>query len=88
MSIHIVNQDGLIISPFLTKNTGRYKTGDTLIIEDSKGQQTIYTIDFVASEKVNKGWVYLALHGPQGLPVQVVDDVPAYLFNSSAANKE
>lgn len=78
--VHVVKDNGPVISPYLTKAKPTYSAGDTLIVEDDAGLQKAFNIEYVATDKVNKGWCYLALYGPQGLPSitqQPVDDIPA-----------
>lgn len=77
--IHIVQHEGQVISPFLTRRKATYAAGDKLVIEQPDGTQAAYDIDYVATDRVHDKWCYLSLHGPQGFPTLAstqVDNIP------------
>jgi hypothetical protein len=74
---HIIEFDGSpIFNPFLARDKETYNPGDTLIIEQPDTEQQAFSVDFVARNKVNKGWCYLLLHEAKIAPVLTINDLP------------
>ena len=69
--IHAITHDGPICNPLLVKDRETFNANDTLVIDLPDGSQQSFKIDFVAREKVNKGWCYLLLASAPSAPVLV-----------------
>ena len=69
--IHAITHDGPIYNPLLVKDRESFNPGDTLVIDLPDGNQVSSKINFVAREKVNKGWCYLLLSSAPLAPVLV-----------------
>lgn len=67
--IHVINHTGPVSNPLLTNNRETFNPGDTLVINLPDNLQQSYRIEFVAREKIKKGWCYLLLEDAHAVTI-------------------